>query len=83
MELQHLQRAACIMITGAMRTTPIKMMEMLLNLPTLSTVIEAATLTAAYRLPRPDKRPWKRDIAESGRLKNVDNKFTMKKTTQP
>ncbi len=50
-ELQRLQRAACIMITRTM-TTPTKVMEMLLDLPTLSTVVQSAALTAAYRLPR-------------------------------
>ncbi len=43
------------MIAGAMRTTT-KVMEMLLDLPTLGMVVEAAASTAAYRLPRPDQK---------------------------
>ncbi len=34
-ELEHLQRAAFIMITGAMRTTPTKVLEMFSDVPTL------------------------------------------------
>ncbi len=44
------------MITGAMKTTPTKVLEMLLDLPTLGTAVESAVLMAAYRLPRPDMR---------------------------
>ncbi len=39
-ELQRLQRAACIMITGEMWKTPIKVMEMLLDFPTFNKEIE-------------------------------------------
>ncbi len=41
-ELQRLQTATCIMINGAVRATPTKVMEMLLDSPILSTVVEAA-----------------------------------------
>ncbi len=34
-KLERLQRAACTLITGAMRTTPTKVLEMLLDLPTV------------------------------------------------
>ncbi len=55
-ELERLQRAACNMITGAMRTTPTKVLEMFLDLPTLGTAVESAALMAAYRLPRPNPK---------------------------
>ncbi len=55
-EMEHLQRAACTMITGAMRTTPTKALEMLLYLPTLRTTQESAALMTAYRLLRLDSR---------------------------
>ncbi len=51
-ERERLQRAACIMITAAMRTTPTKLLEMFLDLPRLGMSVESATLKAAYRLPR-------------------------------
>ncbi len=54
--LEHLHGVACIMITEAMRTTPTKVLEMLLDLPTLGTVVESAALMAAYRLPRLDPK---------------------------
>ncbi len=40
-ELERLHRAACIMITGAMRTTPTKVLEMFMDLPTLGTAVES------------------------------------------
>ncbi len=57
-KLERLQRTACIMITEAMRTTPTKVLEMLLDLPTLkmAPAVESTALTASYRLPRPDLR---------------------------
>ncbi len=54
--LEHLQRTACIMIKGTMRTTPTKVLEVFLDLPTFGTTVESAVLMAAYRLPRPDPR---------------------------
>ncbi len=39
-ELDHLQRAACVIITGAMRTIPTKVLKMLLDLPQLGTEVE-------------------------------------------
>ncbi len=44
------------MITVAMRTTPTKVLEMFLDLPTLGTVVESTSLMAAYRLLRPDPK---------------------------
>ncbi len=75
-KLQLLQRTARIMITGAMRTTPTKVMEMLLDLPTLSTMVQVAALIATYHLPRPNQKYlemghdtiWKK-------AEKVDNKF--------
>ncbi len=49
-ELERLQRAAYIMITGAMRTTPTKVLEMLLDRPTLGMAVEFAALMAANDL---------------------------------
>ncbi len=55
-ELERLQKAACTMVTGAMKMTPTKVLEMLLDLPTLGMAAESAVLMTAYRLPRPDPR---------------------------
>ncbi len=55
-ELGRLQTAACITITGAMRTTPTNVMETFLDLLTLETAMESAALMAAYRLPTPDSK---------------------------
>ncbi len=77
-ELERLQRAACIMITGAMRTTPAKVLEMFLDLPTLRTAVESAALMAAYHLPRPDPKNlgirYNRIYAKDDK---IDNKFSM------
>ncbi len=43
-EWDCLQRVACIMITGAMRTTPTKVLQMLLDLPTLGMAVGSAAL---------------------------------------
>ncbi len=45
-----------IMITGAMKTNPTKVLKMLLELPTLRTVLESAALMAAYRLLKLDPK---------------------------
>ncbi len=55
-KLERLQRAECIKITGAMRTTPTKVLEMLLDLPMFGMAVETAAPKAAYCLPRPDPR---------------------------
>ncbi len=44
LEVHRLQRAAYIMVIGAMRTTSTEVMEMLLDMPNLNTVVEVATL---------------------------------------
>ncbi len=44
------------MITGGMRTTPTKVLEMLLDLPALGTAVESAALTTVYHIPKPDSR---------------------------
>jgi hypothetical protein len=46
----QLQRLACLAITGAMKTTPTAAMEVLLGLPPLHVVIEAAAQAGIYRL---------------------------------
>ncbi len=55
-KLKCLQRAVCTMVTGVMRTTPTKVLEMFLDLPTLGMAMESAALMASYRLPRLDPR---------------------------
>lgn len=49
-KLRHLQRVACLAITGAMSTTPQAALEALLNLPTLDSYIIAEARATAYRL---------------------------------
>ncbi len=63
-ERERLQRAESIMITGAMRTTPTKVLEMFLDLPTLGMGVEFAALMAAYRLPRSNLKNLS-DLGES------------------
>ncbi len=46
MELQCSQRASCIKITGVMRTTPTKIVEMFLDLFSLSTLVKAYYIRA-------------------------------------
>ncbi len=66
------------MITGTVRTTPTKVLEMFLDLPTFGTAVESAALMAAYRLPRPNPRNvgighnriWTKSY-------NVNSKFSM------
>lgn len=48
--LSHLQRVACLAITGAMNTTPQAALEALLNLPKLDIFIKAEAKNTAYRL---------------------------------
>ncbi len=80
-ELERLQRAACTMITGEMRTTLTKVLEMLLDLPILGTGVESVALMAAYCLPRPDLRNL--GIGHNqiwAKVDKVDSKFgTIKK----
>ena len=49
-QLEHLQRIACLYITGAMRTTPTAAIELLLGLPPLQVVIQQSAMSACYRL---------------------------------
>ncbi len=65
-ELERLQRAACIMTTGVMRTTPIKVLEMFTDLLPFGMVVEAVPLMAAYCLPRPNTKYLEIGIIESG-----------------
>ncbi len=77
-ELERLQNAACIMITGEMRTTPTKVLEMFLDLPTLETAVESAALMAAYCLPRPN--PENLGIGRNRswvKADKMDNKFSV------
>ncbi len=73
-------RAVCIMITGAMRTTPTKVRDMLLDLPTFGMVVKSATLMTAYHLQRPDPRNL--GIGHNqirAKADKVDGKFSMMK----
>ncbi len=77
-ELERLQRATCIMITEAMRTTPTKVLEMFLDLPTLRMAIESTALMDAYSLSRPN--PKNLGIGHNriwAKADKMDNKFSM------
>lgn len=50
MKLNHLQRVACLNMTGAMSTTPQAALDVLLQLPRLEDFIEAEAMKTAYRL---------------------------------
>lgn len=47
--LNHIQRVACLTITGASNTTPQLALEALLNLPSLGNFIEGTARVSAYR----------------------------------
>lgn len=49
-KLAHLQRVACLAITGAMSTTPQSAIEALLNLPSLDNYVTAEGRATAYRI---------------------------------
>jgi len=49
-QLTHVQRLACLYITGAMRTTPAAAMELLVGLVPLPTFIQQEVMIAYYRL---------------------------------
>lgn len=49
-QLNHLQRVACLAITGSMSTTPQAALDVLLNLPKLEDYILAEAKNTAYRL---------------------------------
>jgi len=49
-QLAHVQRFACLYITGAMRTTPTAAMELLVGLVPLPTFIQQKAMMAYYRL---------------------------------
>ncbi len=65
-ELDQLQRAACIMIIEAMRTIPIKVLKILLDLLQFGAAVETADLVAAYRLLRPHQGVLKIKPTEFG-----------------
>ncbi len=52
-KLVRLQRAACIMITGAMRTTPTKVLKMFLDLPTLVCSTDGSILSTETKSKKP------------------------------
>jgi ribonuclease HI len=72
-KLSHLQRMACLGITGAMRTTPTAAMEVMLNLPPLHFFIRKCARLTLNRIrvagfqPCPsssDERSWNKLVAE-------------------
>ncbi len=74
----RLQRAACIMITEAMRTTPTKVLEMFLDLPTLGMAVEFTAPISTYLLPRPNTKNL--EIGHNqiwAKADKMDNKFSM------
>ncbi len=87
-ERERLQRAACTMIT-AMRTTPTKVLEMLLDLPTLRKVVDSIVLIAAFRLPRPDPRNieigytriWAKANKVDSKFSKIKDKVTLRRTS--
>lgn len=50
MKLNHLQRVACLGITGALRTTPQVALDTILGLPRLEEFIQVEAMRTAYRL---------------------------------
>ncbi len=77
-DLERLQRAAYIMITGAIRTTLIKLLEMFLDLTSLRTAVKATVLAATNRLQRSNLT-----TLETNRIwvkaDKIDRKFKTKK----
>lgn len=49
-KLNHLQRVACLCVTGAMSTTPQTALDILLSLPRLEDFIEGEAMKTAFRL---------------------------------
>ena len=49
-QLEHVQRLACLCVTGAMRTTPTAAMEVILYIPPLNLFIEEDAWRTALRL---------------------------------
>ncbi|KAJ3665505.1 hypothetical protein Zmor_000997 [Zophobas morio] len=50
LQLEHVQRMACLCVTGAMRTTPTSALETLLCLASLNLYIEEAAMRTSLRL---------------------------------
>ncbi len=66
------------MITGTMRTTPTKVLEMFLDLPKVRMAVESAVLMAAYRLPR--SNPKNLEIGHNRiwvKADKMENRFSM------
>ncbi len=77
-KLEHFLRAACIIIIEAMRTTPTKVLEMLLDQPTFGMTVESTALMATYCLSRPDPRnPEIEHNRIWAKADKVDRKFSM------
>ncbi len=81
-KLERLQRAAHTMITGAIKMTPTKVLEMLFDLPTLGMMMEPAALMIAYCLARLDPRNLGMGHNQIwAKADKVDSKFSMMQTT--
>jgi len=49
-KLEHIQRLACLHITGAIRTTPTKALEIIVGLEPLTIFIKQEAMLACYRI---------------------------------
>ncbi len=80
-ELECLRRTACTMITGAMRTTPTKVLEMLLDVTTLGTTVGSG-------IWRPDPRNlgiglnriWAKSDKVDSKFSLIKDHVTMRRT---
>jgi hypothetical protein len=75
------QRYACLVITGAIRTTPTGAMEAFTSLPPLDLVIQCEAISAAHRLWSLGFSPYLHPSGEHSsiltRLQNSDKTFIM------
>ncbi len=80
-ELEHLQRTACIMITGAMRTTPTKVLEMFLDLPILEKMVKSKKKNAKKYLKNAKKtqKNTKKNAKKKAKNAKKHEKKNMKK----
>ncbi len=88
-EVEHMQRAARIMIVGETRTPPTKVLEMFLDLPTLGTAMVSTAPMAAYRLPSLDPSNleighiwiWAKAVKVDGKFSMIKNQETLRRTS--
>lgn len=60
-QIEHVQRLACLAVTGSMRTTPTAAMEAILNIPSLDLFVEEDALRSSLRLST--TKMWKENIS--------------------